>query len=164
VAVLAFTSLLVWVTRSLEAAGLLVWEGAAVHWIAAEVPISFSTAMWLEGVGNGFVLWGAVLYAATMSARAGGPRQTLAFLFRYTMVYLPVAVGWWLWARPRPQMVLDGLALPGGVFHAFPSGHMVQSVFALGLLLWLWLRATWQWTERVAGATLYLLLVCVIAI
>jgi undecaprenyl-diphosphatase len=164
VGVLALTALLVWGTQELEASGALAWEGRAVRWVATELPISFSFAMWLEGLGNGFVLWALVLYAAGVAAWAGQPLRALAFLLGYTLVYLPIGVGWWIWGRPRPQIVMDGIASPGGIFHAYPSGHVVQAAFAYGLLFWLWVRASSSAGERFAAAGAYLLLVALVAL
>src|SRR5690606_11413709 len=85
-ALLVLMAALVQGVRALERAGRLTWEMEAVRWMDGSAPLSFSTAMWLEGVGNGFVLWALVLYAAVKSARAGRPLQTLAFLVGHTMV------------------------------------------------------------------------------
>ena len=159
VAVLALTVALVFLVRWLEARGLLSWEAGAIRWLEARVPISFSFAMWLEGVGNGFVLWGLVLYAAAVSALRHRALRALSFLVGHSLVYLPISLAWFLWNRPRPRLILDGVASPGGVFHAFPSGHLVQSAFAYGLLLALWLGTTRSRAERAFALVGYLLVV-----
>ncbi len=161
-AVFAITGVLVYAVRWLEGRGLLAWEASWIAWLEARVPISFSSAMWLEGIGNGFVLWAVVLYAATVAALHHRPLRALSFLVGHTAAYLPITLGWVLWSRPRPRIILDGAASPGGVFHAFPSGHMVQSAFALGLLLALWLGTTGNRAERAFARTFYLLLILLI--
>lgn len=159
VATLVLTALLVLLVQWMEGRGLLRWESRAIRSMETRIPISFSFAMWLEGVGNGFVLWGVVLYAAAVSALRYRPLRALSFLVGHSAVYLPISLAWFLWNRPRPTLILDGAASPGGVFHAFPSGHMVQSAFAYGLLLALWLgNARSRWERGVALAA-YLLLV-----
>src|SRR5690606_30453291 len=132
--------------------------------ILNDLPISFSTAMWLEGVGNGFVLWGVVLYAAGFAAWTRRPVHAIAWLVGYTLIYPVIALGWSLWNRVRPQVVFDGLADPGGFFRAFPSGHMVQASFAYGFLLWLWLQRSGSKLERVSAVALYLLLLLVVGV
>jgi len=164
VLVMALTVALVAGTRALESAGLLAWEEGALRWLDRAAPISFSTAMWLEGVGNGFVLWALVLYAAAMSARARLPLQALSFLVGHTLIYAFIAAGWAMWSRQRPTAILEGMAAPGGSFHAFPSGHMAQSGFAFGLLLWLWLRRATAPVERAAALLGYFLLMGIIAL
>ena len=162
--VLALTAVLVWGARELEASGALAWERSVVRWVATELPISFSFGMWLEGLGNGFVLWALALYAAGAAAWAGRPLRALAFLLGYTLVYLPIGVGWWMWDRPRPQIVLQGIASPDGLFHAYPSGHVAQAAFAYGLLAWLWLRASASVGERLAATGAYALLIALVAL
>lgn len=162
--VLALTAGLVRGAQALEASGRLAWEAGAVRWVATELPISFSFAMWLEGPGNGFVLWALVLYAAGVAAWTGRPLRALAFLVGYSLVYVLVAAGWLLWDRSRPQVVLEGIASPGGVFRAYPSGHVVQTAFGYGLLFWLWIRAASGPVERLFAAGAYLFLVGVVAL
>lgn len=164
VASLAITWALVRLARWLEETGALAWERRALEWIVTELPLSFSSAMWLEGLGNGFVLWGVMLFAAAVAAWRRRPLRAIAFLVGYTVVYVLVAFGWSLWDRPRPELFLSGLASPGGVFHAFPSGHMVQTSFAYGLLISFWTRAARSTSERVASVGAYVLIVSLVAL
>ncbi len=161
---LAITWALVRIASWLDETGALAWEGEALELIITELPLSFSSAMWLEGVGNGFVLWGVMLFAAMVAAWTGKPLRSIAFLVGYTAVYVLVAFGWSLWDRPRPELFLSGLASPGGVFHAFPSGHMVQTSFAYGLLISFWTRAARSTSERVASVGAYVLIVSLVAL
>lgn len=150
--------------RALEVSGRLAWEAEAVRWIGTELPLSFSLAMWLEGPGNGFVLWVVVLYAAGVAAWTGRPLRCIAFLVGFTLVYVPVLLGWWMWDRARPGLIQQGIASPGGFFHAFPSGHVAQTAFAYGLLVWPWLRAAPSIAERAVAAAGYLLVVAAVAL
>lgn len=162
--VLGLTVAVVWGGKVLEGCGMLEWERGAVEWVVAALPISFSTAMWLEGVGNGFVLWGLMLFSAGMAAWARRPLRCLAFLMGYSLVYVVIAAGWWMWDRPRPDLVMQGLASPGGFFRAYPSGHVVQSTFAYGLLTWQWIREATRTSERLTAAILCVLLIAVVAL
>lgn len=162
--VLALTAGVVEAGRRLEAAGALAWEREAVYWFGMEAPLSFSFAMWLEGPGNGFVLWGVVLTAAWAAAWLGHPLRSLAFLLGYTLLYLPLGVGWWMWERERPQIIAGGIGSPGGFFHAYPSGHTVQAVVAYGLLAFLWMRAARSAGERLTAALLWLLVVSAVVV
>lgn len=148
--------------RLLDGSGALAWDRPVLGWIVDRPPISFSTAMWLEGLGNGFVLWAVVLYAACAAAWARRPIRTIALLVGYTLVYPVIFLGWWMWDRERPRIVLEGLTDPGGVFRAFPSGHMVQAAFAYGFLFLLWYRASASRGERLFIAAAYLLLMAVV--
>lgn len=160
--ILLFTAALVFLVRWIERAGLLRWEADALRWLETALPISFSSAMWLEGVGNGFVLWGVVLYAAALSALRHRPLRALSFLVGHSAAYLPIALAWLLWDRARPRVIFDGMASPGGVFHSFPSGHMVQSASAYGLLLALWLGGARGRGERAFAVAAFLVLIVLI--
>lgn len=148
--------------RYLEGIGALAWDRPVLEAIVRQSSISFSTAMWLEGVGNGFVLWGIVLYAAGAAAWERRPIRCIALLVGYTLIYPVTFLGWWMWDRERPRIVLEGLADPGGFFRAFPSGHMVQASFAYGFLFLLWYRAAALPRERLFIAVAYLLLLAVV--
>jgi undecaprenyl-diphosphatase len=164
VAVLALSAALVWGVRALEESGSLHWEADSVRWIATAPPISFSARMWLEGFGNGLVLWPLILFAAGVAAWNGHPFTSIAILLGYTLAHLPVGLGWWLWDRPRPDIILGGAASPGGAFRSFPSGHTMQAGFAYGILIWLWVRRSGSTLERVSAVLLYLLIVAAVAL
>lgn len=164
VGVLLLSLALVALARHLAGAGRLAWEEEAMGWIATRAPVSFNAALWMEGPGNGFVLWLLMLYAAAVAAWKGKPLRAIAFLVGYTGVYPPIVAGWLAWDRARPTLIAGGIATPGGFFHSYPSGHMVQAVFAYGLLAWLWARAARSRGERAAAACLLLLAGGVVAI
>lgn len=154
---------MVWIGKRLDASGVLRWEPGALLWIEANAPISFNTAMWLEGVGNGFVLWAVMLIAGGVAAWQRRPLVCLSFLVGYTCVYLVIATAWVAWDRPRPTLIAEGIGTPGGFFHSYPSGHMVQAVFAYGLLVALWWRAAAGPGERVFAGLVWLVLVSAVA-
>ena len=159
----AFNVVLVSAVRSWDARGGFAWEADTMAAIDRSAPFSFSTAMWLEGIGNGFVLWALVLCAAAFAAWRYAPLVALSLLVGHTFVYVHIALAWSLWDRARPRSVLDGLAAPAPPFHSFPSGHMMQTVFPLGLLVFLWARGTPRRPERLAAAAILVGLILVVA-
>lgn len=159
----ALTLALVWAGVALERAGALRWEAAAVRWIGAQPYLSFNLGLWLEGLANGFVLWLAVLYASGRAAWSRRPLVALTLLTGYTLMYLPIVTGWIAWDRPRPTIVAGGIGSPGGVFRSFPSGHVVQAVFAYGYLGFLWMRVAPRRAERAVVLLLFLLVLLAVA-
>lgn len=164
VAVLGLSAVLVWGVRGLEQSGVLDWEADAVRWIATELPVSFSAGIWLEGFGNGLIVWPLILFAAGVAAWQRHPFVSIAILLGYTLAHLPVGLGWWLWDRPRPDIVLGGAASPGGAFRSFPSGHMMQTGFAYGILIGLWVYRSGSAVERLFAVLLYLLIAAAVAL
>lgn len=154
---------LVAAARWLVAAGTLGWEAEVVRWFDAQPVISFNTALWMEGIANGFVLWFVMLYAAGRAAWLHRPMLSLSILVGYTAAYFPIVTGWAVWDRERPTLIAGGIATPGGFFDSFPSGHMVQAAVAHGLLLFLWYRAAPRRLERAGIALVYLFLLAVVA-
>jgi undecaprenyl-diphosphatase len=161
-ALLALTAGLVYAGKAAERAGLLAWEATALGRIM-DLPLSFSMAMWLEGPGNGFVLWGVILFAAGVAAWRGRPLVSVALLMGHTFVYVWVAFAWRLWDRARPEL-LGGIASPGAGWHAYPSGHLLQTASGYGLLFALWIRAAGGAGERAFAAAAYLALLAVVAL
>ena len=64
----------------------------------------------------------------------------IALAFSYLLARLLIWEGWWLWARPRPTLVAEGIASHSA--HSFPSGHILLAVYVYGLLTWLWVEST----------------------
>jgi undecaprenyl-diphosphatase len=160
---LGLTGLLVWAGMRLDAAGALAPEESVLRWIDATSPVTLSTAIWIDAFGNGFVLWPLMLFAAGLAAWRGRALLSVTLLTGYTLVYAPILFGWWLWDRARPDLVAGGLAAPGS-FNSYPSGHMVQSLFAWGLLFYLWMRASRPAGERLLAVSAFLALIAAIAL
>lgn len=163
-AVFALTVGMVVGVRALAESDVLGWESDVLAWVARDLPVSFSLGMGLEAPGNGLVLWGIVLFAAGVAAWKRQPLPSIAIVLGHTLAYLPVGLGWWLWDRSRPDMVMQGVASPDGLLPSFPSGHMVQTSFAYGVLMWLWWRSSPSRGERTAAIGAYVLLVGVVAL
>lgn len=161
---LGWALVLVWLGRRLQGSGALAWERGVLRWFDAEAPLSFNTAMWMEGIGNGFVLWGMVLLAAGVAAWKRLPLLCLSFLVGYTGVYLLIATAWAAWERERPTLIAGGIGSPTGFFHSYPSGHMVQAAVAYGIPTYLWMRAARSPMERLVALVALALVLTVVGI
>lgn len=155
-AVFALSAALTLSARALENAGWLAWESAVVRAVVSGVPVSVNTAVWMEIPGNSVMLWPVMLLAAGWAAWVHRPLLALALGVGFLLLDPIVFIGWALWDRGRPTLVLGGFADPGGFFNAFPSGHAVQAVFVWGMLAFLWMRVSRVRWERVLAATLAL--------
>jgi membrane-associated phospholipid phosphatase len=157
------TLVLVWFTRRLEATGRLAGEGELILLLEERGPGSFNTAMWLDVFGNGFLLATVVFIAAGAAIRLGRPLISVTLVMGYATLFIPVFTGWIAWARLRPTLIADGLGSPGAGLSSFPSGHLVQTIVAFGLLAWFWARESGAWPERLLVAILFLAVVLVTA-
>lgn len=147
-----------YVGRYLERTGGLAWEGDGLRWLAEQGPIGFTGAVWVEVPGNSIVVLPLVLVAAGWAAWHFRPLRSLTFVIGYVLMKAHIGLMWLVWNRPRPQIIEDGVLSPQG-FGAFPSGHVVQTIFVYGLLVYLWMRASGSWIERgLAGLVLLALL------
>ncbi|HEX2202289.1 MAG TPA: phosphatase PAP2 family protein, partial [Longimicrobium sp.] len=152
---------LCWGARRMVEAGRLDWEAAWLRGLEGG-PMSFSTALWAESPGNSVFIIPVVLLAAILCARARRPLRALAVLASFFMLDLIVLAGWTAWDRARPDVIAGGIAAPG--FHAYPSGHIAQMVSAYGLFVWMWLRGSGSWGERVFGVLFWIGVTAVVAL
>lgn len=146
------TAGLVQAGKYLLAAGLLDWEAEFLRRLEAEVPLSFSSAVWVQTLGTDITLIFVVLFTAGAAAWAGRPFRALTILAAYLSTDLIVRLGWMMWDRPRPQVILEGIAAPG--FASFPSGHTAKAVAVYGILAFLWARSSDRRAERLLALTL----------
>lgn len=114
------------------------WEERALLWVIHHAPIDFSHATWLGAAGDPIVIIPVFLIGTIVALRAGYPIRGLSIAASYLLVSLLVLLGWTIWDRARPTLVLDGIAAPD--LHSFPSGHMAQSMAVYGMLWYFWLR------------------------
>lgn len=151
-AVLALTAALTEVGRRLNGNGHFAWEADFLVRLDQALPLSFSTAVWLQTPGSDITL--ALITGGTAAALAWARRPLPALAVLLAPVALDVAVrlAWLFWDRARPTVILDGIAAPG--FASFPSGHTAKSTAVFGLLAYLWARATSRWAERLLAAAL----------
>jgi membrane-associated phospholipid phosphatase len=154
IGLLAFTTVLVFATRTVAENGLLAWEPDFVRWFEEHAPFSFGWAIWIESPGNGVVLWPLVIVAAGIAAWRRQTLLALTIFGGFLLIDAAVLLGWQLWRRARPDLIAGGIASSAESFSAFPSGHVSQSVVVYGLLVALWLRRTKVFGERVLGCAL----------
>jgi undecaprenyl-diphosphatase len=140
------TIALVALGHALVAAGALDWETAWLRRLEAS-SFSFSSAVWFQTFGSDIALAVLTLTLAGIAVWAGRPLLALAIPLSWIGVDIAVRLGWALWARSRPELVFGGAAAPG--FHAFPSGHAGKTFAVYGLLVWVWVRASGSWVERI---------------
>jgi membrane-associated phospholipid phosphatase len=129
--------------------------------LVAEGPMSFQTAIWVEGWGSSAMLIPLTLKAVVVAARAGRSHVALTIAAAYLLHDPLVFLMNWLWPRARPDLVAGGIASPP--LHSFPSGHTVQVIAVYGLLAYLWARRSASWVERLAVVAAVAALTAVVA-
>lgn len=144
--------------------GTFAWEVEVLRWFRDSSPVSFSTAMWLAIPGNSVVLWPLMVFASGVAAWRYRPLHALSLLGGYVLEDVIVLTGWALWQRDRPTLIQEGAGAPGGIFNAFPSGHLSQTLFAYGLLAYFWMRASRSSGERLLAGLVVLVLVAASAV
>lgn len=156
---------LVWLAMRLEASGALAWEPAFMSALdAPDFPLRFSTAIWMETMGNGVYLVPVLFGIAFVSAWVGQPLIGLTLLAAYFLLDIPIVTGWLVWDRPRPDLIAGGISDPGGLFSSYPSGHTAHAVAVYGFFGYLWARHSRSWTERAFAILLMSTVVCVVAL
>lgn len=158
---IAVVALLELAGQRLASAGAFEWETDFLRRMEARAPLSFSTGIWLQTLGTDITLALVTAFAAGVAASVRRPLEALSIAAATALLDPAVRLGWLLWERPRPDLILGGAAAPG--FHAFPSGHVAKSLALYGLLAHLWMRASGRWTERAFACLLALAAVCLVA-
>lgn len=130
------------------------WEADAMRWLHGI--ISAPIGGWLSVLGNSLILWPVMLFAAGAYALRKRPLLALSLFPSYAVTQLIVTVGWWIWSRPAPDVLTDNPE--SHFFNSFPSGHTAHSIFAYGILVWLWWSAAQRTGEKVAAAVVFLVL------
>lgn len=148
--------------RSADPQWLAAWDREQLEGLLAREPISFAHAIVYESPGNGVtlgILIGATLLLAIYAAR---PVVAANMLAGYGVGAAAFWVGWGLWDRARPDLVLGGAAAPG--LHSFPSGHMVHVTAIYGYLTYLWWRSSASPFERLLAVALCAAWVALVAV
>lgn len=148
---------LVWIARA-----TIGDESALFHQLLGHVPLSFHASIWAETPGNSIFLIPVVAVSAIVAVRHGRPLRALSLLAAFALIDTIVLLGWLSWDRPRPTLVLDGIAAPG--FKSFPSGHVAQTIAVYGLLCAFWIEAATQRIERICAVLLCAVLVIVVGL
>jgi membrane-associated phospholipid phosphatase len=147
--------------RAAEPQWLAAWDRATLESILARELLPFPSAIVWESPGNGVgvgLLIAAVVLLGVYSRR---PLVVASILAAYLLGGAVFWVGWGLWERARPDLVLGGAAAPG--LHSFPSGHMVHVTVLYGYLTYLWCRAAGV-IERVLAVALCVAWVALVAV
>jgi membrane-associated phospholipid phosphatase len=157
-------ALMLGMTFGLQAVYTPEWESAERAWLERMVeasPIDHGMAVFFESPGNGVILIPLVTILSIAFARRRQPLVAVAVAASCLLVAVVVGTGWAVWDRQRPAFLYEGL--PEGTLSSFPSGHMSMSIPTYGFLIYLWLRGSGSWAERVFGVFLLLLSVAVLA-
>jgi membrane-associated phospholipid phosphatase len=148
---------LVWIGR-----GLIGDETALLQQVLAILPMSFHAAIWIETPGNSVFLLPITVLAVIVAIWWRAPLHALSIAASFALIDTLVLIGWLSWDRARPTLVYEGIAAPG--FHAFPSGHVAQTIAVYGLLTYCWAAAASHRLERALAITLCTLLVVAVAL
>ena len=153
IVVAALSVALTLITRDrLMPRGLQSWDEQTLLAIKDNGLVSFSNAILLESFGNLAYMIPAVLLAAIIAARSGRPLLSISFVLVYVLQRPLVLLGWQIWDRARPTLIMGGDAAPP--LHSFPSGHSALAVSFYGLLAWVWIRSSRSTLERLIAVLL----------
>ena len=145
IACMILTAGITLVAKSWEQTWMGAWDERAIAAVERG-PVSFSNGVLLESPGNLIYLIPLLLFVVLVSVRLRRPVFAVTIVLSWVLARTLVYWGWYLWNRPRPQVIAGGVASPP--LHSFPSGHMVLSLAVYGLLVWAWCRASGSWVER----------------
>ncbi|HEX6558152.1 MAG TPA: phosphatase PAP2 family protein [Longimicrobiales bacterium] len=135
------------------------WEEVALRHIE-QGPIGFGTALWLQTLGSDFMLLAVVVPTAMLAISRHRPLFAASILLALITMDALVRIGWFAYARHRPDIIAQGLAAPG--FHSFPSGHTAKTVVIYGLLMAQWIRASRSGAEQTVAVIVGLAITVVV--
>lgn len=162
VALLAFLLLTVRFARHAAASGALAAEPALVLRVIERSGISISSAIWFQTIGTDITLWILVALTAGIAAWNRRTFRALSIVLAFVVLDLVVRVGWAIWPRERPRLVLDGAIAPG--FASFPSGHTAKTLAVYGILAYFLILASRSSIERLLAPLLVLALTALTAL
>ena len=125
-------------------------------------PVTIQSAILLESPGNFLYMIPVTLAATVLAARVGRSMLAITILTAYLFARPIFLLGFTLWDRPRPRLILDGLASPP--FDSFPSGHVVQAIAVYGILAYAWASRSGSIVERTVIVILLTLWITVVGI
>ena len=153
--------LLIHVAQGLDASGALAWEPEFLRNLEKSRIFSFTLGVFLQTLGTDITLWIVLILAGAIAIWAARPMTAIAFPIAWVGADLVVRLGWATWSRSRPDVILGGLAAPG-FLHAFPSGHTAKTICLWGLLIYLWIRTSESWIERIVAAGIFAFIAIVV--
>lgn len=142
--------------------GLDAWDERVLRGLDARDTLSIQEAIIAESFGNMAYMIPLVALCAIVAARRRRPLLAIAFVAAYVLARGVVWVGWLIWERQRPTFILEGKAAPP--LNSFPSGHVALALSVYGILVYLWLRASKSWAERVFAVVVLVALVALTGI
>jgi undecaprenyl-diphosphatase len=154
-----FTAGLTFLARWAAPRGMNAWDERVLRAIDAQKVVSVQNAVLLESFGNLAYLIPLVAACAVVAIRRRRPLLAITFVAAYVLARPVVGVGWLLWDRARPRIILDGRTAPP--LHSYPSGHVALALAVYGVLAYLWIRASNSWLERATAVLLALAIVFV---
>lgn len=157
VGIVALITALEWVGRGLAADGVLAGEADLLRWLDAQQVASFSTAVWIQTLGTDITLVLVILFTAGLAVWFGRTLRAATIVASVALVDPVIRVGWRMWDRARPEVIMDGLAAPG--FASFPSGHTAKSVALYGLLAYFWVAASRSALERAIAVGVWAIII-----
>ena len=128
------------------------WEETVLHAIG-NGPVGFGTAVWLQTFGADFMLVFVAGAAACFAVWQKRPLLAVTIVLSLVVMDAVVRIGWFSYARHRPQMIDMGMAAPA--FHSFPSGHTAKTFALYGVLFGCWIAATSSIAEKLLAAILF---------
>lgn len=160
VAVIASLFLMIFVLQTTVGhTGHFPWEAKFLQTIEAG-PVRFGTGVWLQTLGSDFMLVFVTITAAGMAVWTRRPLLAISIVLALLTMDAFVRIGWFSFARVRPDLIAQGMASPG--FHSFPSGHTSKTVVVYGLLAFQWLRASRNTAEKSFVAVLTLIITAIV--
>ena len=145
-------ALTVAVTETAQAMQLQPWDREVLIAIGRDGPVGIVNAVAFESAGNIVFLSPVTLVTAIIAARRRLSLEAVTVVVSYALQRPLILLGWALWDRARPDVILDGALAPG--FHAFPSGHAALSLSVYGFLSYLWVRSSRSPVERLLAVLL----------
>jgi undecaprenyl-diphosphatase len=137
----------------------LAWEERVLQAIESG-PIGFGTAVWIQTFGADFMLAFVVLTTAALAVWNDRPLLAVTILMSMIFMDALVRVGWFSFARHRPDIIAQGIASPG--FHSFPSGHTSKTLAVYGLLAAQWFQTSRSRMEKTLIVALTVLIAAMV--
>lgn len=142
----------IWLMHSPLTADYRAQETELLEAIISTRTIDPASTNWMDIPGHPLYLLLIILVVFFHSMRAGRFLEGVSINVAFILITLTVGLGWLVWSRDRPDLVLDGAFAPG--YNSFPSGHTAQAVTVYGLIAYYWVRHTSRVGEKVFAVLL----------
>jgi len=149
VAMVGLMILLVWIGKQQVAAGKLDWETGFLEWLGENGPLKFYSAVFFQTFSTDITMYIVLSFTVGIAIWNRRPVTGVSIFLAFWVCDLVGRFGWKIWGRARPSVLHDGVASPG--FHSFPSGHTAKALCVYGFLVYLWLRHSRSYLEKLIG-------------